>query len=60
MLAKLFFLLRSAGVPVSITEFLTLLEALAKGVGEASAERPYLLPFGHHLVAGHYVLCFEA
>jgi hypothetical protein len=25
-------------------------------VGEA----PYLLPHGHHLVAGHYVLRFEA
>ena len=43
MLAKFFFLLRTAGVPVSITEFLTLLEALAKGVGEASAERFYYL-----------------
>jgi len=29
-------------------------------IGEASAERPYLLPPGHHLVAGHYVLRFDA
>jgi len=43
MLVKFFFLLRTAGVPVSITEFLSLLEALAKGVGEASAERFYYL-----------------
>lgn len=26
----------------------------------ASPERPYLLPPGHHLVAGHYVLRFDA
>ena len=43
MLVKFFVLLRTAGVPVSITEFLSLLEALAKGVGEASAERFYYL-----------------
>ena len=41
MLVKFFFLLRSAGVPVSITELLTLLEALQRGLGEASAERFY-------------------
>ena len=29
-------------------------------IGEASAEQPYLLPHGHHLVAGHYVLRFDA
>jgi hypothetical protein len=29
-------------------------------IGEASPERPYLLPPGHHLVAGHYVLRFDA
>jgi hypothetical protein len=27
---------------------------------EAGLEQPYLLPAGHHLVAGHYVLRFEA
>ncbi len=43
MLVKFFFLLRTAGVPVSILEFLGLLEALSKGVGEASAERFYYL-----------------
>ena len=29
-------------------------------IGDASAEKPYLLPSGHHLVAGHYVLRFDA
>ncbi|MFL6675307.1 MAG: hypothetical protein ACJ8LG_18690 [Massilia sp.] len=29
-------------------------------IEDASAERPYLLPPGHHLVAGHYVLRFDA
>jgi len=29
-------------------------------IAEASADAPYLLPAGHHLVAGHYVLRFEA
>ena len=29
-------------------------------IGEASAQQPYLLPHGHHLVAGHYVLRFDA
>ena len=29
-------------------------------LGEASAEQPYLLPHGHHLVAGHYILRFDA
>ena len=29
-------------------------------IGEASAEQPYTLPAGHHLVAGHYVLRFDA
>ena len=29
-------------------------------IGEASAEQPYLLPHGHHLVAGHYILRFDA
>ena len=43
MLVKFFFLLRGAGVPVSITELLTLLEALKRGLGEASAERFYSL-----------------
>jgi uncharacterized protein with von Willebrand factor type A (vWA) domain len=43
MLVKFFFLLRTAGVPVSILEFLSLLEALSKGVGEGSAERFYYL-----------------
>jgi len=43
MLVRFFFLLRRAGVPVSITELLTLLEALHRGLGEASAERFYCL-----------------
>jgi uncharacterized protein len=43
MLVRFFFLLRSAGVPVSITELLTLLEALKAGLGDSSAERFYHL-----------------
>ena len=43
MLVRFFFLLRLAGVPVAITELLTLLEALKRGLGEASAERFYYL-----------------
>src|ERR1700743_2259566 len=43
MLVKFFFLLRSAGVPASITELLTLLEALKAGLGDLSAERFYHL-----------------
>src|SRR5271169_3522085 len=43
MLAKFFFLLRKTGVPVSITELLTLLEALQAGLGDVSAERFYYL-----------------
>jgi uncharacterized protein len=43
MLARFFFLLRSAGVPVSITELLSLLEALRLGLSDLSAERFYYL-----------------
>src|ERR1700760_188498 len=43
MLVKFFFELRKAGVPVSITEHLSLLEALKAGLGELSAERFYYL-----------------
>lgn len=43
MLVKFFLLLRTTGVPVTIIEFLSLLEALSKGVGEGSAERFYYL-----------------
>jgi uncharacterized protein len=43
MLVKFFLLLKNAGVPVSITELLTLLEALKAGLGDASAERFYYL-----------------
>jgi hypothetical protein len=43
MLVRFFLRLRGAGVPVSITELLTLLEALKKGLAEASAERFYHL-----------------
>ena len=41
MLVRFFLLLKSAGVPVSITELLTLLEALKAGLGEISAETFY-------------------
>jgi uncharacterized protein with von Willebrand factor type A (vWA) domain len=43
MLVRFFFLLRSAGVPVSITELLTLLEALKAGLGDLRPERFYYL-----------------
>jgi len=43
MLVRFFLLLKSAGVPVTITELMTLLEALARGLGLASAERFYHL-----------------
>jgi uncharacterized protein with von Willebrand factor type A (vWA) domain len=43
MLVRFFFLLRGTGVPVSITELLTLLEALRRGLSDASAERFYHL-----------------
>jgi uncharacterized protein len=43
MLVSFFFLLRNAGVPVSITELLTLLEALQAGLGDLSGERFYYL-----------------
>src|ERR1700732_1079332 len=43
MLVKIFLLLKSACVPVSITELLTLLEALMAGLGDTSAERFYYL-----------------
>src|SRR5277367_5549947 len=43
MLVRFFFLLRRAGIPVSITELLTLLEALKAGLGDSSAERFYTL-----------------
>jgi hypothetical protein len=29
-------------------------------IGAASAQSPYLLPHGHHVAAGHYVLRFDA
>jgi uncharacterized protein with von Willebrand factor type A (vWA) domain len=43
MLIPFFFKLREAGVPVSITEFLTLLEALEARVADPSAEDFYYL-----------------
>jgi uncharacterized protein with von Willebrand factor type A (vWA) domain len=43
MLVKFFLALRRAGVPVSLTELLTLLEALQKGLAQVSAERFYYL-----------------
>jgi hypothetical protein len=43
MLVKFFLLLKRAGVPVSITELLSLLEALKAGLGEVSADRFYYL-----------------
>ena len=43
MLVPFFFKLREAGVPVSITEFLTLLQALQARVASAGAEDFYYL-----------------
>jgi uncharacterized protein with von Willebrand factor type A (vWA) domain len=43
MLVKFFLLLKRAGVPVSITELLSLLEGLKAGLSEVSAERFYYL-----------------
>jgi uncharacterized protein len=43
MLVRFFFLLKSAGVPVSITELLALLEALRAGLSAGSAEEFYYL-----------------
>jgi uncharacterized protein with von Willebrand factor type A (vWA) domain len=43
MLVKFFFLLRKTGVPVSIPELLTLLEALQANLSDSSAERFYYL-----------------
>ena len=43
MLIRFFFLLRAGGVPVSITEFLALLEALRAGVAGLSAQDFYFL-----------------
>jgi uncharacterized protein with von Willebrand factor type A (vWA) domain len=43
VLIGFFFELRKGGVPVTITEFLTLLEALRAGVARASAEEFYFL-----------------
>jgi hypothetical protein len=48
---------------VSATQALYHLDAQLRFVAcivEASAEQPYTLPAGHHLVAGHYVLRFDA
>ena len=43
MLVNFFFALRKGGVPVTITEFLSLLEALRAGVAWASAQDFYYL-----------------
>ena len=43
MLVRFFLTLKSAGVPVSTSELLSLLEALAAGLSEVSAERFYYL-----------------
>ncbi len=43
MLVRFFFRLKGAGIPVSLTELLMLLEALKAGLGDLSAERFYHL-----------------
>ncbi len=47
MLIRFFLMLRAAGVPVSITEFLALLEALAKGTLPFASEEKGSVPFSH-------------
>ena len=34
--------------------------AFVASIGAAGPDAPYFLPHGHHLVAGHYVLRFDA
>ena len=34
--------------------------AFVASIGDAGTDAPYVLPTGHHLVAGHYVLRFDA
>ncbi|NRR31807.1 hypothetical protein HSX11_16640 [Oxalobacteraceae bacterium] len=34
--------------------------AFVASIGDSEADAPYFLPAGHHLVAGHYVLRFDA
>lgn len=48
---------------ISATQALYHLDAQREfiaAIGEAGADQPYLLPHGHHLVAGHYILRFDA
>ena len=33
---------------------------LVAQITQATQDQPYLVPSGHHLVAGHYVLRFDA
>ncbi|BDT58829.1 hypothetical protein MasN3_23230 [Massilia varians] len=50
-------------VRLSETQALFHLDAelkLVAPIAQATQEQPYLLPSGHHLVAGHYVLRFDA
>ncbi|MGH8855488.1 MAG: hypothetical protein ACREWI_14595, partial [Telluria sp.] len=50
-------------VRLSATQALFHLDAelrLVAQVEQATPEQPYLIPPGHHLVAGHYVLRFDA
>ena len=43
MLVKFFYQLRSAGLPVSVTEFLTLLDAMKNGLGSGDVDEFYYL-----------------
>jgi hypothetical protein len=47
-------------VRLSATQALFHLDAQFAMVGSIDGDAPYLLPPGHHLVAGHYVLRFDA
>jgi hypothetical protein len=56
MLIRFFLMLRAAGVPVSITEFLALLEALKKGTLPFSSEEKGSVPFFSPSVDNFYWL----
>jgi len=45
---------------ISATQALYHLDADLAFVASVGGDQPYLLPHGHHLVAGHYVLRFDA
>ncbi|HEC57184.1 MAG TPA: VWA domain-containing protein [Candidatus Syntrophoarchaeum butanivorans] len=63
MFTDFFYILREKGVPVSITEWMTLMEALDKGLADSSLERFYYLARSILVKSesyyDHYDLAFE-